>query len=137
MNLGESSMSSNTNNKSNKDNQIKCIICNKDHFFSFCNIFLNKTILERKEFVANKHSCFNYLGLHMLPECKSEIRCKFCQKNHHFTLHFSNQSDDNNISQKFESNLNKNSHLSTDNRNAEESLQFINSDEENCPISNC
>ena len=130
-------MSSNTNNKSsNNDNQIKCIICNKDHFFSFCDIFLNKTILERKEFVASKHRCFNCLGLHMLPECKSEKRCKFCQKNHHFTLHFSNQSDDNNISQNFESNLIQNIHLSTDNRNAEGNLQLINSDKEDRPFSN-
>ena len=46
--FNKSSMSSNTNNKSsNNDNQIKCIICNKDDFFSFCDIFLNKTILER------------------------------------------------------------------------------------------
>ena len=51
-------------------------------------------------------------------------------------MHFYNQLDDNNISQNFDSNLIQNIHFSIDNRNAEENLQFINSDEENDHFSN-
>ncbi|XP_071052914.1 uncharacterized protein [Onthophagus taurus] len=64
-----------------------CSCCKGDHYITSCQQYLNKPVAQRKEFVMSKSLCFNCLGPHLLKHCKTQKRCKLCQKQHHTTLH--------------------------------------------------
>lgn len=73
--------------------QVSCKLCNESHYLSNCNIFAQKSALQRKEYIISQKLCFNCLGPHMLRECRSKKSCQVCRKRHHTLIHDSaNQS---------------------------------------------
>ncbi|XP_044010186.1 uncharacterized protein LOC122853833 [Aphidius gifuensis] len=65
-----------------------CHYCNEPgHFIAFCPSFEKKTFSQRQEYVRKKFLCQNCLGKHKSADCKSDKRCKMCDRAHHTLLH--------------------------------------------------
>ena len=67
-----------------------CICCaSKDHLLHRCNIFLRKSVGQRRGLVRDKQACFVCFGLnHRAAKCFSKKRCASCGAAHHSLLHF-------------------------------------------------
>ena len=71
-----------------KNNQKrKCLLCNKPHYISRCEHFLNKTMPERKQFLKSSNLCSNCLGKHQIKNCTSSYRCFLCKAKHYTLVH--------------------------------------------------
>ena len=79
---------SNAVNASNSPNSFKftCRKCNGEHNLYKCSEFNNLKVQERWDFVKINKLCRNCLSSHPLP-CKSNNRCKKCDRDHHTSLH--------------------------------------------------
>lgn len=67
---------------------MKCILCNRNHFLYKCSNYNKLSVDERVNFVKSKHLCFNCLSFHLVNQCKSKYSCFICKKRHHISLHF-------------------------------------------------
>ena len=67
---------------------ILCKFCESDHHSPFkCKFFMNMNVERRNELVRQHSLCFNCLGNHHLKECRSSLRCRQCDRQHHTLLH--------------------------------------------------
>ncbi|XP_074657161.1 uncharacterized protein LOC141910324 [Tubulanus polymorphus] len=67
-----------------------CIFCtNSAHFSSDCPTVTD--IQQRLKLVREAKRCFNCLGDHLVKDCKSSGRCRFCSKKHHSSLCFTRE----------------------------------------------
>ncbi|XP_074653606.1 uncharacterized protein LOC141907762 [Tubulanus polymorphus] len=67
-----------------------CIFCtNSAHFSSDCPTVTD--IQQRLKLVREARRCFNCLGDHLVKDCKSSGRCRFCSKKHHSSLCFTRE----------------------------------------------
>ena len=68
---------------------VKCAFCDKqNHSLDKCFKFKEKSMVERKTFVIDKHLCFGCLKIgHTSKQCKSRLKCSTCSKNHPTPLH--------------------------------------------------
>ncbi|XP_046407913.1 uncharacterized protein LOC124172514 isoform X1 [Ischnura elegans] len=64
-----------------------CVLCNRNHWLAYCEMFRAKTTEQRKTFVESKELCLNCLGNHVLRNCLSKKRCQICHKRHHTLIH--------------------------------------------------
>ena len=78
-----------------------CPKCNKDHRLYTCDSFKSLDVESRNKFVKSKNLCFNcFLSNHVVSDCKSPTRCKYCNKRHNSLLHVftvSGQSDNSHV----------------------------------------
>ena len=67
----------------------KCFACNKlKHGAAYCQIFKQKSVQEKRNFVLAQNLCFNCLkGGHTVKQCPSQYCCQKCGKKHHTLLH--------------------------------------------------
>ena len=67
----------------------KCFACNKlKHGTAYCQIFKQKSVSEKRNFVLSHSLCFNCLkGGHTVKQCPSHYSCQWCGKKHHTLLH--------------------------------------------------
>ena len=67
----------------------KCFACNKlKHGTAYCQIFKQKSVPEKRNFVLSHSLCFNCLkGGHTVKQCPSQYSCQRCGKKHHTLLH--------------------------------------------------
>nr|XP_022910072.1 uncharacterized protein LOC111421154 [Onthophagus taurus] len=79
-----------SHNVSTPTHNQSCSLCHSNHYISSCQQFMNKSPLQRREFVISKNLCFNCLGPHLMKNCRSSKRCRICQRQHHTSLHGSN-----------------------------------------------
>lgn len=67
---------------------LTCYICNASHDLDICRLFLQKSLLERKNFVLNKGLCFGCLRHgHRSKDCRIKRVCNVCNKRHPSSLH--------------------------------------------------
>lgn len=66
----------------------KCALCSQSHSIGRCEIFIKKSINDRRSVVVSKRLCFNCLGFHAVKDCTSDKRCNTCQGKHHTLLHY-------------------------------------------------
>lgn len=77
------------NHSDDKQNKI-CIVCKKGprHPLYKCEIFMKKTVDERREIVLKNKLCFSCMNAgHDKSKCTSKNRCKTCNSLHHTVLH--------------------------------------------------
>ena len=67
--------------------QRKCPCCPALHILRHCQVFLDKTALQRREFISSEGLCWNCLGPHFRSQCTSSGVCMFCRKSHHTLIH--------------------------------------------------
>lgn len=72
-----------------------CPRCSAQHSLWKCEDFLKLDVASRWTFVKLAKLCFNCLGNHVVRNCKSDSRCRYCQKQHHSLLHRDKQSIEN------------------------------------------
>ena len=67
----------------------KCFACNKlKHGTAYCQVFKQKSVPEKRNFVLAQGMCFNCLkGGHTVKQCPSQYSCQRCGKKHHTLLH--------------------------------------------------
>ena len=65
----------------------QCSECKGFHTLWRCRLFQEKTVKERWEIVKNHQLCFNCFGTHVARNCRSNGRCKRCNRRHHTLLH--------------------------------------------------
>ncbi|GBN57288.1 hypothetical protein AVEN_17671-1 [Araneus ventricosus] len=69
--------------------QKACVICNqfKKHSVYNCEMFLNRSSLERYELCKKHNICTNCLNFHPSKSCTSKSRCQICSSFHNTKLH--------------------------------------------------
>ena len=75
----------------NGSKRARTYICcaSKDHLLHRCNIFLRKSVGQRRGLVRDKQACFVCFGLnHRAAQCFSKKRCASCGAAYHSLLHF-------------------------------------------------
>lgn len=81
----------------NCETRNKCIVCNQDHLIYNCSKFIKLNPFDRFKLAKSKKLCLVCLaGFHKGITC-SGSSCRYCEKPHHYLLHFNNSSNDNNI----------------------------------------
>lgn len=65
---------------------IKCMLCNSNHYIAKCQVFMQKSVTDRINFIKNNNLCLNCLSAHA-DECKSNFSCRICMESHHSLLH--------------------------------------------------
>jgi len=66
----------------------KCLLCKGDHFLFKCKTFSTMNISDRYELVKKHNMCYNCLRTdHRINDCKSQSKCRTCQRKHHSLLH--------------------------------------------------
>ncbi|KAK7575924.1 hypothetical protein V9T40_012210 [Parthenolecanium corni] len=71
----------------NSSSTPQCLMCEKNHYLSQCEQFLEKTIADRFAFVREKRLCSNcFRQFHATSDCNSS-KCRKCGENHHTLLH--------------------------------------------------
>lgn len=80
------------NNKSrssvNSVSVIKCANCSGNHNLTKCEDFLSKSVMQRNAIVKQNKLCFNCLRSgHFTPTCKTKVRCTYCSRAHHSSMH--------------------------------------------------
>lgn len=68
-----------------------CTLCKAIHFLAHCSRYQAKTPDQRKEIIITYRRYFNCLGSHSINQCRSIRRCMKCGRNHHTSLHRSNE----------------------------------------------
>lgn len=66
----------------------KCPACNQGHTLMRCEKFNQFSNTERQQLVSNKrlyHNCFR--DDHLIRNCPSKYRCRYCNKRHHSKLY--------------------------------------------------
>ena len=78
-----------SNNATTSENcEPTCILCDGHHFLSRCPTFLNKTTLQRRDYIKELKRCLNcFSAKHSVAECQNKSKCRICQKRHHSLLH--------------------------------------------------
>lgn len=66
-----------------------CPVCSGAHSLIVCASFLEKSVRERREIVANNRVCFNCIisSNHPSRFCPSYLHCTICRRHHHTLLH--------------------------------------------------
>lgn len=72
----------------------KCLLCNENHFFMYCDRYKKKSPKLRKELILNQKRCLNCLGNHNIRNCASKKRCQICHCKHHSSLHIDSETND-------------------------------------------
>jgi hypothetical protein len=76
-----------TKESDNRPKQLKCYVCQKPHYLTSCDQFLQQSLDERLDTVKNHKLCYNCLSrTHQIQDCRSSS-CKTCNKRHHTLLH--------------------------------------------------
>ncbi|KAF9420397.1 hypothetical protein HW555_003319, partial [Spodoptera exigua] len=84
----------NKNMKNFTPNKYWCFICqNNEHGIYFCQKFLEMPPHIKKNVVDKNNLCYNCLHNHYGQPCKSEKRCRECNKEHNSILHEAFQSN--------------------------------------------
>ncbi|XP_041981003.1 uncharacterized protein LOC121734457 [Aricia agestis] len=75
----------------NETKSLKCNCCNVDkHQLYQCPKFTSLNPFERYTYAKINKLCFNCLShRHSIVDCNSIKRCRFCSRNHHSLIHFS------------------------------------------------
>ncbi|XP_075163779.1 uncharacterized protein LOC142236428 [Haematobia irritans] len=83
-----------TTNETSRDHRVlECKFCEDNHTIRECPQFETLSVKERIEFVQNNGCCYNCLAIsHILRNCKSSFRCRYCGRRHHTLLHKPNSS---------------------------------------------
>ncbi|KAJ8910202.1 hypothetical protein NQ315_014373 [Exocentrus adspersus] len=72
------------------NNNVSCVICGQEHTVYNCHKFLQLDVNARYQEVKKLKLCINCLrSNHSIKHCKSESRCRKCNKLHNTLLHFS------------------------------------------------
>lgn len=67
---------------------IVCPLCNSSHDLDDCQLFLKKTVEQRKEYLKQNKMCFAcYEKNHISRGCLRKRKCKKCNKPHPSALH--------------------------------------------------
>lgn len=75
-------------NKSSESAKTVCVLCKKLHDVDTCELFLKKSLEDRKSFAKNEGLCFACLGKdHLSRQCRHRKKCKVCSKLHPTSLH--------------------------------------------------
>ncbi|XP_053378498.1 uncharacterized protein LOC123533118 [Mercenaria mercenaria] len=61
-----------------------CVFCSEQHSPIDCTKVT--TYQSRTDIVKNKQLCFNCLGSHQVSKCRSNFRCRRCQRKHHTSI---------------------------------------------------
>lgn len=70
------------------ETKISCPFCTEGHRLSQCKNFQQKTVDFRRKFVQDNNVCFNCLGSnHSANNCRTNLKCRICKRNHHSLLH--------------------------------------------------
>ena len=77
----------------------QCIFCNSNHSPVYCQNVSD--INQRRDIVQQSHKCFNCLGGHRVSNCRSQVRCRFCQGKHHSSLCLRSQQSNSAPQQRF------------------------------------
>ncbi|XP_026746190.1 uncharacterized protein LOC113507533 [Trichoplusia ni] len=76
-------------NKDGKEREIKCALCNSEHYIYHCKKFADMSTKERQEYVQKNKLCFNCLASsHSVCKCRQSACCKRCGRRHHSLLYF-------------------------------------------------
>ena len=66
----------------------KCVVCSGPHPIFWCQKFKSLPSIEKTNTVKSKGLCINCLSsTHRTPDCKSQRKCKKCNKSHNTLLH--------------------------------------------------
>lgn len=104
---------------------VSCVICNSQkHSIFKCSEFLRLNPKQRFNLVKKFSLCINCLNQsHKVIDCKSKLVCKLCSKRHNSLLHYSNNTEVENVNtvnkcpplgRNEESSTDSNSHIQTD-----------------------
>ena len=81
-------ISSEENNVAQSNSLQSCPLCSKSHDLDDCNVFLEKTMEDRRQFLKSKFMCFGCYGKgHMSKGCYKKRTCTKCKKKHPTALH--------------------------------------------------
>uniref|UniRef100_A0A8D8WD99 Integrase zinc-binding domain-containing protein n=1 Tax=Cacopsylla melanoneura TaxID=428564 RepID=A0A8D8WD99_9HEMI len=65
-----------------------CPVCKQNHRIHQCPMFIDMSVSDRQNAVANAKLCFACLGPHPRSQCQSTYTCRTCHdRNHHSMLH--------------------------------------------------
>ena len=65
-----------------------CPECGGNHYASGCDLFKEKTLSQKKEFVQAHSLCYRCLKPgHSVNDCRNRYNCKHCDGRHHVLLH--------------------------------------------------
>ena len=82
------SFHTNSTRKSPSDPQtpkkLACVYCKGPHGSGTCEVI--KDHQKRLEIIKREKLCFNCLGRHIVPNCKSKYRCRKCGRKHHTSI---------------------------------------------------
>lgn len=79
------------NNVATSSDNNKCLVCMSERHPLFkCSQFMSASPFERRQIVERISFCTNCLGYHNIKKCKSQLNCRFCNRNHHSLLCFAN-----------------------------------------------
>lgn len=72
-----------------KTSNQKCVLCNDSHVLYRCPSFIDKSPLDRYNFVRNSNMCLNCLSSeHFVQNCHCKRNCRTCGYKHHSLLHY-------------------------------------------------
>ncbi|KZC14906.1 hypothetical protein WN55_07614 [Dufourea novaeangliae] len=67
---------------------LRCCLCEANHKLFACPCFLNKTPIQRREWIKGANRCNNCLSArHNSRDCSSKFTCRRCNQKHHTLLH--------------------------------------------------
>ncbi|KYN08018.1 hypothetical protein ALC62_01007 [Cyphomyrmex costatus] len=68
----------------------KCPVCKQGtHLLYQCETFLNKTPIQRSEYIRQNNRCLNcFSRKHHVKNCTNSHVCKYCNAQHHSLLHY-------------------------------------------------
>ena len=70
---------------------ISCALCNKPHNLNNCELFLQKSLRDRRDFVKERKLCYGcFSNQHVAKNCKERQSCKTCNKKHPTAMHDDN-----------------------------------------------
>lgn len=71
-----------------------CVLCKGHHYLNQCEQFIKMSPTIRSQKVKELKLCFNCLKYgHNTKQCKSNFKCRSCNKSHHSLLHFTSVSN--------------------------------------------
>ena len=77
-----------TTSSNNQVRPKKCVLCGETHDLKICSKFLDMNLEERGQVVQKFGLCFGCLGRgHLKKDCKKEVKCLICEKNHNAVFH--------------------------------------------------
>ena len=76
------------NQEDSNQQTVACSLCKKPHNLNECELFLKKSLSDRRDFVVEKKLCFGcFSDQHIAKHCKERQMCKTCNKQHPTSLH--------------------------------------------------